>query len=66
MRTGTWNIWLVSVDKTLFTAWDVVGPTPAGVIGEEWRIQNDRGWKHFCAVSDGDAEVARRVRLQGK
>lgn len=53
----SWNIWPVSVDKTLFTAWGVVGPTPEGLSDEEWQSQNDRDWKHFCAVSAEDAEV---------
>lgn len=53
----SWNIWPVSVDKTLFTAWGVVGPTPAGITDDEWHAQNDRDWKHFCAVSAEDAEV---------
>lgn len=53
----TWNIWPVSVDKTLFTAWGVVGPTPEGLSDEEWSAQNERDWNHFCAVSAEDAEV---------
>lgn len=53
----SWNIWPVSVDKTLFTAWGVVGPAPEGVAEDEWQAQNDRDWKHFCAVSAEDAEV---------
>lgn len=53
----SWNIWPVSVDKTLFTAWGVVGPTPEGVTDEEWQRQNQRDWDHFVAVSAEDAEV---------
>lgn len=53
----TWNIWPVSVDKTLFTAWGVVGPTPAGMTDEAWNAQNERDWQHFCEVSAEDAEV---------
>lgn len=53
----TWNIWPVSVDKTLFTAWGVVGPTPEGMTDEAWQAQNQRDWDHFCAVSAEDAEV---------
>jgi phenylpropionate dioxygenase-like ring-hydroxylating dioxygenase large terminal subunit len=53
----TWNIWPIDVDRTLFTAWGVVGPTPAAMTEEEWTAQNDRDWKHFCAVSAEDAEV---------
>lgn len=53
----TWNIWPVSVDKTIFTAWGVVGPKPEGLTDEQWTKQNDRDWKHFCAISAEDAEV---------
>lgn len=53
----TWNIWPVSVDKTLFTAWGVVGPTPEGISDEAWQAQNERDWNHFQAVSAEDAEV---------
>jgi choline monooxygenase len=53
----TWNIWPIGVDKTLFTAWGVVGPTPEGMTDAEWQRQNERDWNHFCAVSAEDAEV---------
>lgn len=53
----TWNIWPISVDKTLFTAWGVVGPTPDGISDEDWQRQNQRDWNHFVAVSAEDAEV---------
>ncbi len=53
----SWNIWPVSVDKTVFTAWGVVGPTPEGMSDEAWYDQNKRDWDHFVAVSAEDAEV---------
>ena len=53
----TWNIWPVSVGKTLITAWGVVGPAPEGISEEEWQRQNQRDWDHFVAVSAEDAEV---------
>ncbi len=53
----TWNIWPVSVGKTLVTAWGVVGPAPEGTSEEEWQRQNQRDWDHFVAVSAEDAEV---------
>jgi phenylpropionate dioxygenase-like ring-hydroxylating dioxygenase large terminal subunit len=53
----TWNIWPTSLCETEFTAWGMVGPAPAGVTEEQWQKQNDRDWKHFCAVSTEDARV---------
>jgi choline monooxygenase len=53
----SWNIWPTSIGETAFTAWGVVGPTPAGVSEEQWLKQNDRDWNHFCAVSSEDARV---------
>jgi phenylpropionate dioxygenase-like ring-hydroxylating dioxygenase large terminal subunit len=53
----SWNIWPTSIGETAFTAWGVVGPTPAGLSEEKWVKQNDRDWDHFCAVSSEDARV---------
>jgi phenylpropionate dioxygenase-like ring-hydroxylating dioxygenase large terminal subunit len=53
----TWNIWPVSVTETLLTAWGVVGPAPPEVTAEQWRVQNERDWQHFCDVSAEDAKV---------
>jgi len=53
----TWNVWPVSVDKTIMTAWGVVGPAPEGVSEDDWQAQNQRDWDHFVAVSAEDAAV---------
>lgn len=53
----SWNAWPISVDKSLLTAWGVVGPAPDGVSEEQWQKQNQRDWDHFCAVTAEDAEV---------
>lgn len=52
-----WSVWPISLNETLFTAWGVVGPAPAGVSEEKWTRQNERDWNHFMNVAAEDTAV---------
>lgn len=52
-----WSAWPVSVDETILSAFDVVGPTPNGMTDEQWARSVDRDWQHFLDVLEEDSEV---------
>ena len=47
----------MSPRKTVLTAYQMMGATPAGMTDEKWARQGDRDWKHFLRVLAEDAEV---------
>ena|ERR1700722_9225547 len=57
----TWNVWPISVDETLLTAYGMVGPTPAGMSEEKWARNSDRDWNSFMDVLAEDVEVIKEA-----
>jgi len=56
-----WSVWPVSPEKTVLSAWGIVGPTPEGLSEREWQERNDRDWAHFMRVMSEDTSVINRL-----
>lgn len=52
-----WSAWPLSPDETLLCAYQLAGPTPAGMTAEKWARSNERDWKQFLDVLVEDSEV---------
>lgn len=52
-----WSAWPVSQDETILSAYEVVGPPPAGMSEERWDRHNQRDWDQFLTVLGEDVEV---------
>lgn len=52
-----WSAWPVSPEETILSAYEVVGPPPAGMSEEKWARHNQRDWDQFLTVLGEDAEV---------
>jgi choline monooxygenase len=61
-----WSAWPLSLDKTMLIAYQVAGPTPAGMTDEKWARRNQRDWEAFLHVLDEDSEVINHFASQMK
>jgi choline monooxygenase len=52
-----WSAWPVSPQKTVLRAYQLMGPTPAGLTDKRWAEQGERDWRHFVEVLGEDVEV---------
>jgi choline monooxygenase len=52
-----WSAWPISVDETVLCAYQMAGPTPAGLSDEKWLQRNERDWQQFLEVLTEDSAV---------